>query len=337
MLKFQQVISEIKNGKNFLVTSHVNPEGDAIGSMLSLALGLKELQKDVTAYLYDPVPQIFKFLPLADKVVNKADDNKIYDAVLVVDCGQKDRMGDDFDRIRNRGKLINIDHHATNTRFGDVNIIDPDACAAGEMVYELLKEMSVKITRDIAVNIYTSILTDTGSFRYSCTTPRSFNIAGEMLKYGVEPWDISQRIYESNPLNKLKLLALVLNTLEISADGKVASLIVTLDMLRKANATKDITDGFVNYARTVDGAEVGILFREAKPGEYKISMRSRGRIDVAEIMQEFGGGGHMNAAGCQIKGSLEEVKEKVIEATKKHLSVSSEQLSEKTKIKTAYC
>ena len=325
--KYKQVIEEIKKGKTFLVSSHVNPEGDAVGSLLSLALGLKEFKKDVTAYLYDPVPKVFTFLPFADKVINKIDENKIYDAVLVVDCGQKDRLGEDFSKIKNKGKLINIDHHATNDCFGDINVIDADACAAGEMVYDLLKEIPVAITRDIATSIYTSIVTDTGSFRYSSTTPKVFNIAGEMLKLGVDPWDISQRVYESNPLSKLKLLASVLNTLEVTDGGKVASLVVTLDMLNKANATKELADGFVNYARTVEGVEVGVLFREAKPGEYKISFRSKGRIDVAEISQGFGGGGHINAAGCNIKGNLKDIKEKVIQATAKkiHETISDQQ------------
>ncbi len=319
MTKFKQVIDEINKGKTFLVSSHVNPEGDAVGSLLSLTLGLKELKKDVTAYLYDPVPKTFKFLPFADKVANKIDENKIYDAVFAVDCGQKDRLGEDFGRIKNKGKLINIDHHATNDRFGDINVIDADASAAGEMVYDLLKEIPVSINRDMAINIYTSILTDTGSFRYSCTTPKTFGIAGEMLKLGANPWDISQKVYESNPVNKLKLLASVLNTLELTNDGKVASLVVTLDTLNKASATKEEADGFVNYARTIEGVEVGILLREAKPGEYKISFRSKGRIDVAGISQEFGGGGHMNAAGCNIKGNLKDIKEKVISATEKRM------------------
>ena len=316
--KFEQVIEEIRKGKSFLVSSHINPEGDAVGSMLALALGLKELNKDVTAYLYDPVPKVFRFLPFADKVINKIHEDKIYDAVFAVDCGQRDRLGEDFNKIKNQGKLINIDHHTTNDCFGDINVI-ADACAAGEMVYDLLKEIPVTINRDIATNIYTSILTDTGSFRYSSTTPKAFRIAGEMVGLGVEPWDISQRVYESNPLNKLKLLASVLNTLEVTSDGKVASLIVTLDMLNKAATTKEIVDGFVNYARTIEGVEVGVLFRETKPDEYKISMRSKGRIDVAEVMQGFGGGGHMNAAGCNIKGSIKGIKEKILSETEKRI------------------
>jgi len=166
---FDAVIKEINNGVRFLVTSHVNPEGDAVGSTLALALGLKELKKDVTAYLYDPVPAAFKFLPFADKVVSKAPEDKIYDAIFVVDCGQNDRIGE-----------------------GDINIINPDASAAGEMIYDLLNAISVAITPEIAINIYTSILTDTGSFRYSSATPRAFTISAEMVRLGAEPWEISR-------------------------------------------------------------------------------------------------------------------------------------------------
>ena len=316
---FDAVIKEINNGVRFLVASHVNPEGDAVGSTLALALGLKELKKDVTAYLYDPVPAAFKFLPFADKVVSKAPEDKIYDAIFVVDCGQDDRIGEDFSRIKNRGKLINIDHHATNTRFGDINIINPDASAAGEMIYDLLNAISVAITPEIATNIYTSILTDTGSFRYSSATPRAFTVSAEMVRLGAEPWEISQRVYESQPANKLKLLASVLNTLEVSSDGKIATLFVTLDMLNKAKAAKEVVDGFVNYSRPIEGVEIGILFRESKPGEYKLSFRSRGRIDVAQIAQGFGGGGHMNAAGCNVKGDLKDVMEQVVNTVEKRI------------------
>ncbi|MBI3755089.1 MAG: DHH family phosphoesterase [Deltaproteobacteria bacterium] len=192
---FKHVIEEIKKGGSFLIASHVNPEGDAVGSTLALSLGLKELKKDVTAYLYDPVPALFRFLPFADKVAHKVNEDKVYDAILVVDCGQRERLGEDFNKIKNKGKLINIDHHSTNDCFGDINIINPDACAAGEMVHDLLQEIPVAITPDIATNIYVSIVTDTGSFRYSSTTPKAFTVAGEMIKLGVEPWEIAQRVY----------------------------------------------------------------------------------------------------------------------------------------------
>lgn len=313
-LSFKSVIEEINKGEKFIVSSHINPEGDAVGSMLALVLGLRELKKDVTAYLYDTVPLMFRFLPYSDKVTNKIDENVVYDAVFVVDCGQKDRLGNDFHKIKTRGKIINIDHHATNDCFGDINIIMPDASAAGEAVYDLLKAIPIKITLDIATNIYVSILTDTGSFRYSSATAKAFRIAGEMVELGAKPWELSHKVYESNPINRLKLLALALSTLEVNTDGKVASLFVTLDMLNKAKASKEQADGFVNYARTIEGVEVGIFFREIKTNEYKISLRSKGKIDVTKIAQEFGGGGHANAAGCEIRGKFEDIKKQIIHA-----------------------
>lgn len=313
--RFDKVIDEIRRNKNFLVSSHVNPEGDAVGSALAMGLGLKELGKNAKVFLHDNVPEVFKFLPGAGDVVHDIGGDEIFDVAIVVDCGQIDRLGENFKKAKNHGKIINIDHHATNDAFGDINVITPDASAAGEMVYDLLKAMDVKITNDIAVNIYAAVMTDTGSFRYSSTTPHSLEVAAEMIRAGVNPWDISQRVYESYPAKRFKLLGMVLNTLELTQDNKIATLVVTLDMLKKADADKEIADGFVNYARGISGVEVGILFRESKPGDYKISFRSRGNVDVAEVGLVFGGGGHKNAAGCNVKGTLEEVKRKVMEAT----------------------
>ncbi|MBI5683144.1 MAG: bifunctional oligoribonuclease/PAP phosphatase NrnA [Deltaproteobacteria bacterium] len=312
---FNKVIDEINKGERFLVASHINPEGDAVGSALAMALGLKKLGKYSKVFFHDNVPHTFKFLDGAMDVVHKVGDDEIFDAAIVVDCGQLDRLGDNFETIKNKGKIINIDHHITNNLFGDINFVIPEASSTGEIVYDLLNAMDVKITKDIAVNIYTSVLTDTGSFRYSSTTPHALVVAAEMIKAGVDPWDISQRIYESYPAKRFKLLGMVLDTLEVSEHGKIAVLVVTQDMLKRADADKELTEGFVNFARAIDGVEVGILFRESKSGEYKMSFRSRGNIDVAEIGSMFGGGGHKNAAGCNLQGTLEEVKEKILSAT----------------------
>lgn len=317
--RFDQIIGEIKKGKTFLVSSHVNPEGDAVGSSLALALGMRQLGKDVTVYLPDRVPEIFRFLPSADKVVSRLDGT--YDATFVVDCGQMDRLGREFNNIDEKGKIINIDHHPTNNGFGDINILEPGASATGEIVFDLLKAIPVVITIDMATNIYTAILTDTGSFRYSSATPRAFQIAGELVAKGVDPWGIAQRVYESYPAKRFRLLGEVLETLEVTSSRKVASLIVTQEMLDKTGADKELTDGFVNFARAVEGVEVAVLFRESGPGVCKVSFRSRGRCDVSQIAEVFGGGGHRNAAGCEIKGPLEEVKAKVLKAINKQLAI----------------
>lgn len=327
--RFDKAVEEIRKGNKFLVVSHVSPEGDAVGSLLGVALALRSIGKDATAYLEDPVPDLFKFLPGADTVVHSLDGEGPFDATFAVDCGQRERLGKGFVELKYPGTVVNIDHHATNDRFGDVNVIVPDASAAGELVYDLCKAAGIPINKEIAVNLYVAIHTDTGSFRYSSATPESFIKAGELVRLGAEPWEISRRVYENHPARKYKLLGMVLSTLEIieAANGaagtnnipKIATLVVTREMFRQTGAEKDQADGFVNYARGIEGVEVGVLFREAGPGEYKVSMRSKGDIDVAAISQDFGGGGHRNAAGFTVKGSLDEIKGRVVAIVKERM------------------
>ncbi len=312
--RYKSVVEEIRRGDRFLVVSHVNPEGDAIGSLLGLALALKDSGKDVTAYLEDKIPDNLTFLPGIDMIVDDTDWARGFDIIFAVDCGQADRLGKRFVNGNRCAKIINIDHHATNDLFGDINIVDPKASATGEMIYDLLKAASIEVTKDIAVNLYVAIHTDTGSFRYSSTTPAALMKAGELVRMGAEPWHISQLLYENYPAKRFKLLGRVLDTLEISDDGRIASMFVTLDMLREFDAERSLVDGFINYARAIQGVEIAVLFRESGNGRYKVSFRSKGSADVATIAQMFGGGGHVNAAGCNVDGSLEEIKAMIMKA-----------------------
>jgi len=323
--RFDKAIEVMKKGKRFLVVSHVSPEGDAVGSLLGVALALRSIGKEAIAYLEDPVPELFAFLPGADTVVHDLDGAGSFDATFAVDCGQKERLGKGFVELEEPGTIVNIDHHATNDSFGDVNVIVPDASAAGELVYDLVKAAGIKITKDIAVNLYVAIHTDTGSFRYSSATAESFIKAGDLVRHGAEPWDIARRVYENNPLRKYKLLGMVLSTLDlIDAMGagngvKIATLLVTEEMFGKAGANKDDADGFVNYARGIEGVHVGMLMRETGTHQYKVSLRSKGDIDVALVSMAFGGGGHRNAAGFSVDGTLEEIKGKVIAAIRERI------------------
>src|SRR3989304_8040342 len=286
-MRFEAVKATIEKGKKFLVVSHVSPEGDAVGSLLGLALALRNAGKEAVAYLEDPVPELFLFLPGADTVVHNLDSAGSFDATFAVDCGQKERLGKGFNSLKNPGTIINVDHHATNDSFGSINVIEPGASAAGEMVYDLCKATGLPITPEVAVNLYVAIHTDTGSFHYSSSTPESFIKAGELVRLGAVPWEVSKRVYENHPAGKHKLLGAVLNTLEIiDLDGggraKVATLVVTREMFRKAQAEKDLADGFVNYARGIGGVEGGVLFREAGGLGYKGSLRSKGGGEAAE-------------------------------------------------------
>lgn len=320
---FDKAVEAIKKGRRFLTVSHVSPEGDAVGSMLGMAMALRAAGKDVTAYLEDPVPDLFRFLPGADTVVHSLEGAGSFDVTIAVDCGQKERLGDGFVNLKEPGVVVNLDHHATNDSFGDINIIVPDASAAGELVYDLCKAANLPVTKDVAINLYVAIHTDTGSFRYSSSTPESFVKAGELVRLGADPWEVARKVYENHPARKFRLLAMVLATLDVLESGegypKIATLVVTKEMFRQAGAEKDLADGFVNYARGIEGVEVGALFRETGIDEYKVSLRSKGRVDVAEIASSFGGGGHRNAAGFSVKGSIEEVKARIVSVLREKL------------------
>jgi bifunctional oligoribonuclease and PAP phosphatase NrnA len=308
----KKIADLLRREKRFLIASHENPEGDAIGSVLALGLALREMGKTVVMLNQDLVPDILLFLPQAGEIIHQAPKNERFDVALTLDCGDRKRLGEEFNKLDQIGTLINIDHHVSNTRFGDINLVDPQASSTAEMVYELLREIPLKITPAIAENIYAGILTDTGSFHYSNTTAKTFAVARTCILSGVNPSNVAENIYETQPLARLRLLPLVLGTLEIEEDGRVSSVVVTREMLAKTEATPALTEDFINYPRSVKGTEVAMLFREINPQKYRVSFRSRGKVDVSRISQMFQGGGHPNAAGCTIDGTLRDVKGKVL-------------------------
>lgn len=316
----EQIVKEIKKGRRFLVASHQNPEGDAIGSSLALAIALKNLGKEVTTFNQDGVPKLLQFLPRAAEVSRKLPQDIItYDCAFVVDCGDPELLGEELPRIKGIRKIINIDHHRTNNRFGDLQFIDPEASAAGVLIYRLLKKIPVEITPEIATNIYAAILSDTGSFRFRNTTAEGLRIAGEMIEQGVEPKMIAQQLYETQPSAYLKLLALVLGTLEVTHGGKVATVTVLQEMFQRTGTSKEATEGLVNYPGSIEGVSVALLFREISERKFKVSFRAREKIDVSLLAQEFGGGGHQGAAGCTIEGTFPEIKESVLQAVGNYL------------------
>ncbi|MFQ5480733.1 MAG: bifunctional oligoribonuclease/PAP phosphatase NrnA [Thermodesulfobacteriota bacterium] len=316
--RFDKIIEKLREGKKFLIASHVNPEGDAVGSLLGLTLVLRAMGKDVTPYLEDPVPGIYDFLPGSETIVHNLDGLGPFDALIAVDCGMKDRLGELLNAFEHGGELINLDHHATNDGYGDLNVVDAEASATGEVIYDLCRAGGIGITKEAAINLYVAIHTDTGSFRYSCTSAESLMKAGELVRCGADPSDISMRVYENYPAVRFRLLAMVLATLEVikacgeGHGGDIATLNVTRDMFDTAEAEPDQADGFVNYARGIEGVEVGVLFRECPGDEYKISLRSKSYMDVGSVAMHLGGGGHARAAGCTLKGTLAEVKTKVL-------------------------
>ena len=302
---------------SFIVASHIDPEGDAIGSSLALYFALTNLGKKVCVYNESPLPKILNFLPGSNKIVSDIYSPDEYDCIFIVDCGDIDRVGKLSKKLE-KLRIINIDHHSTNTNFGHINIVNRDASATGEVIFNFLEKLSMPITKEIAINLYTAILVDTGSFRYSSTSAESFEICSKLMKYGVEPWEVSKNVYESFPYERMKLLGLVLDTLEIFLNGRVAFMYVTKDMFKKVGASEDLTEGFVNFGRAIDGVEISVLCKEVEENVYKLSLRSKGLIDVAQLAIKLGGGGHKNAAGCTVRGSFVDVREKVMAVLKEY-------------------
>ncbi|HZV83102.1 MAG TPA: bifunctional oligoribonuclease/PAP phosphatase NrnA [Geobacteraceae bacterium] len=301
----------IATGRSFLVTTHEGPDGDAVGSSLALANYLRELGKDVTVHICDPVPEIYSFLPLSGEVTTTLPERD-YDVCFVLDVGEFRRAGAQVAAASGRiGAFVNLDHHKTRDEFGLCNLIDPTAASTGILVYRLIREAGHEVSPATALCIYVATITDTGSFRYSNANPEAFAVAGEMIAKGVNAWDVSAQLYESQPRQRLELLALALATLTFSDCGKFAALTVTLEMYAQTAADAELTDGFINYPRSIRGVEVAIFFRQLSETAYKVGFRSKGLVDVSQLAEGFGGGGHHNAAGCVVEGNIEEVREKV--------------------------
>jgi phosphoesterase RecJ-like protein len=309
----------IRGNDRFLIACHENPEGDAIGSELALALALRRMGKTATVLNADPVPSNLRFLPGADTIVFE-DDGSAYPVSVIVDCGSPDRTGRVGEVLSRSPLQINIDHHKTNGSYGHLRLIDPSAAATGLLVHRLLASMGEPIGLDVALNIYVAVLTDTGSFHYSSATPEAFRVAGEMVALGIDPWKVSEQLFESQEADRVRLLGRVLDSLALSSSGRFASITTTLADLAEFRATRDFLEGFINYPRSIAGVEVAVSFREEGDAEWRVSFRSKGRVDVADVAARFGGGGHRNASGCSVRGELPEVRRRIFEALESALS-----------------
>ena len=307
----EPILQLIQQSQTFLVASHENPDGDAIGSTLALVNMLREMGKDVVAYNRDRAPLEYSFLPGYASVVNEPAKTRLFDAGFVLDAGELKRAGNWIKECCRT--LVNIDHHPYSEDFGDIYYVDTGACATGVMIHRLLQASGHPLSLDVATCIYTAILADTGSFRYSNANPEAFRVAGDMISAGVDPWSIASGLYESQEKERLLLLAMALPTLQVSACGRYASLAVTLDMYVKSGAHEEHTDRFINYPRSIRGVEVAIFFRQLTQKTFKVGFRSKGNVDVGALARAMHGGGHHNAAGATVDGSLEAVQKWVYE------------------------
>ena len=314
-----QVVQLIEQKYRFMITSHIRPDGDGLGSGLALYWMLRSLGKDVDVVLRDRVPPSYMVLPGTDLVLVRDGVPEDYDAAFISECSDVERPG--LPSLKDQF-VVNIDHHSTTMPFGDINWIDPTAAAVGEMIYNLSKALGIEVTKEIAECIYTALLTDTGSFHFSNTTERTLKIASELVRRGVEPARISQALFYSHSFSKIKLLGLVLSGIERDESGRVAWIKLDRETMYEADACDEDADGIVNHALSVGEVEAVAFFKELEPDVYRVSLRSKGKNNVAKVAETFGGGGHRNAAGCRIEGDFEVVKQRVIEGLQSAIGVA---------------
>jgi bifunctional oligoribonuclease and PAP phosphatase NrnA len=299
MDQLAEVLQEIEKRQRFLVTAHARPDGDAVGSTLALAQILRKMGKSADVVLRDRVPVIYRPLPQAETIIHASRGQGQYDAAIILECDSIQRTR--LEGLENRF-LISIDHHVSGRPFAHVNWIDPKAVATAEMVYRLAREAGVKISPEIATCLYTAVLTDTGSFMFEGTNEHTFALARELVLAGADPALCARSVYFGHSTAKMRLLGAALSNLH--REGSLAWIWVTTEQMERFGAREEDCEGLVNYALSIQDVEVAAFFRELPDGRFRISLRSKGQLDVAAIAEQFGGGGHACASGCSLDGPL---------------------------------
>jgi len=322
-VSLKKVVASIKNNKKFLITSHTNLEGDALGSELAFYNILKKLGKTATVINEDSLPYGYDFLPQKNKIIKFKGNlkNIEFDCFVVLDCSDLSRTGEVY-RLNSQEKpIINIDHHISNQKFGDINWIEPAASSCSEMIYKLYRALDLALDRQTAILLYTGILTDTGSFRYTNTTSFTHKVISKLLKFNLDIPRIYKNIYENIPLLDMKLLTRILPGLRHEARGRIIWLEIRQNMLRNKKLSFDLSEHILSFARAIKDAEVVVLFKEnlGVENEIRVNFRSQGKVDVNKIAQFFGGGGHQSASGATIHGKIDNVRRRVLAKIKEAL------------------
>lgn len=307
----KRIIQAINDAESIAILPHVSADGDALGSSLALLLALRKMGKESDIYIEEEIPSLYSFLPEKEYFKVYGGNPKKYDLVFALDTGDLLRLGKRVEIFDNAEFTINIDHHPTNTEFASINLVKSSAAAVGEMIYELINIMGVSLDVNIATCLYVAITTDTGGFKYSNTTSSTHQITADLINNGVDVSKISQQVFEIVPLKKVRLMGMAINSIEISEAGRVAFITITNEMIKAAGASDEDCDGLVNIARNISGVEVAVLIRQRTDDEFKINFRSQNYVDVSAIANKYSGGGHKKAAGCTVRGSMEEVKEMI--------------------------
>jgi phosphoesterase RecJ-like protein len=319
--ELRQIVKEIQARQRFVVCSHARPDGDSIGSELAMAFALRALGKQAHVVNKDaPLAPLMGFPGVADIEIAERVDGE-YDAAIIMECGDLARTGlTGLDRYF----IINIDHHPGNAEYGQINWFDATAAACGEMVFQLIETLGVPLSNEIATHIYLAILTDTGSFHYSNISPITFDICRQTLEAGVDPVLVARSVYDSNNMGRLKLFGAVLSAMQIDSTGRIAIVYLDHEMAREAGGTYDDTEGLINLPLTVKEIQAVVFFKQIEGDQYRVSMRSKGDIDIGAVAKQFGGGGHKNAAGCSVSGAIDSLQKLFLEKIEKAIEVQEE-------------
>ncbi len=316
-----QVVELIENKREFAITTHIKPDGDGVGSSLGLYWLLLSLGKQAEVIVHGDVPAAYRSLPGADKIRDVRSIGTRYDAVFIIECSDIHRPG--IAGLESQF-TVNIDHHATSEHFGTVNWIDSTASAVGEMIYNLCKAIGGRITKEIAECVYMALVTDTGSFHFSNTSDRTLKVASELIKAGAKPAKIGEAVYANYPWSRIELMRRVLETVKRDASGKIATLRQTIEMKELSEAVDGDNNGFVNIPLAAKDVVAAVYMREVGKDEYRVSLRSKGDINIARVAERFGGGGHKNAAGLRISGDWDEKESEIVEAVRRAIESSEE-------------
>lgn len=313
-----QMVDELRKAPQVALFSHVSPDGDCLGSMLAIGLALEKLGKDVVYYNSDPIPLNLRFLPGIDKVQTELPD-PLPQTLLFVDCSDLGRVDFQPEGISEGTTVLNLDHHISNHNFGTLNLVDPGASASGEIVLKLIRGLQVEVDADIATNLYTAIVTDTGSFQFSNTTAETHRLAAELFEQGIDIEEIHYRLYDQKPLAQVELLRRGLSRLKLYAGGKLAIMTLSRTDFHESGADESLSEGLVNHARTIQGVEVAVFLKEVEERKIRASLRSNRWFDVNLTAARFGGGGHKRAAGCTINTLLDEAEQLMVEAIEEEI------------------
>jgi len=312
----RDVLRQIEQRDRFVLTSHARPDGDAVGSALACCQVLRAMGKRADVVLHDGVPRIYKSLPFADQVLQASRISASYEAAIILEC-------DSIHRTRLEGLenhfLISIDHHVSGRPFADVNWIDPHAVATGEMVFRLAREAGTTFSPEIATCLYTALMTDTGSFMFQGTNEHTFALARELVLAGADPSHCARSIYFAHSVAKMRLLGEALRNL--NTEGHVGWTWVTQEQMERCGAKEEDCEGLVNYILSIGEVEVSAFFRELPDGRFRVSLRSKGKLDVALVAEHFGGGGHECASGCSVDGPLAQAVQRILEPLRRGPSI----------------